>query len=260
MKLLVVTATLGRSPYLSETVKSIDALTIPFSHVIVAPAEMIADLETLFPARLVIAEGGNSRGLYSALNQGIKACPSDWTHFTYLNDDDVFLSDFSSELERAIALGADFFWGRCLAAEVGTGRRWVFPIETNGRRLGGLFHGGIVGIQQPGVVISRRLWDFVGPFDQSLRLNADMALILAAASLAQRYYCSRKTVSMFRVHAGQLSAAKGVVDQENIRVRDKLKVRAYGFQLWWACLSFRLRNVMVYVDRFVRLRSIGRFY
>ena len=102
MKLLVLTPTLGKSPWLEETVASVARLPVPCRHVLVAPAEIVAALSVRFPVAQVVPEIGG--GMYAAINAGLAAV-SDWDAFTYLNDDDWLLPNFVRVAQTAARAG-----------------------------------------------------------------------------------------------------------------------------------------------------------
>lgn len=98
MKILVVTPTLGESPWLAETVASVAALRIPGAHVLVAPEAAVGKLAARFPGVTVVPEPGG--GMYAAVNAGLAAVQG-WEAFTYINDDDLLLPGFTAVVERA---------------------------------------------------------------------------------------------------------------------------------------------------------------
>jgi Ca2+-binding RTX toxin-like protein len=69
MKLLVVTPTLGESPWLEETISSVAAVAGAPEHVLVAPADKVAALARRYPRVAVVAEPGG--GMYAAINAGL---------------------------------------------------------------------------------------------------------------------------------------------------------------------------------------------
>ena len=69
MKLLVVTPTLGDSPWLTETVESVARCAAGARHVLVTRADRVTELAARFPEAQVVAESG--AGMYAAINAGL---------------------------------------------------------------------------------------------------------------------------------------------------------------------------------------------
>ena len=92
MRLLVVTPTLGTSPWLGETVLSVAACAPGVIHVLVAPTATVPKLSLEYPGLRVIPEPGG--GMYAAINAGLKSS-HEWSVGTYLNDDDRLVPEGS---------------------------------------------------------------------------------------------------------------------------------------------------------------------
>src|SRR4051812_6367293 len=94
--LLVVTPTLGESPFLDQTVASIEAQPLHIEHVIATPGRKVAELAARYPDATVVADAGRLGGIYGAINAGIQAASAKfkWDWFTYINDDDTLLPGF----------------------------------------------------------------------------------------------------------------------------------------------------------------------
>ena len=92
--LLVVTPTLGESPFLDQTVASIEAQPLHIRHVISTPGRKVAELAARYPHALVVPDAGRLGGIYGAINAGIQAAKFKWDWFTYINDDDTLLPGF----------------------------------------------------------------------------------------------------------------------------------------------------------------------
>ena len=100
--LLLLTPTLGTSPYLDASVASVAGLGLSVHHLLVCPAGQTGVLGQRFPGRTVVADAGREGGLYGALNAGLAAADAlglSWEWFTSLNDD-VLLSPGFAELVR----------------------------------------------------------------------------------------------------------------------------------------------------------------
>lgn len=251
-RLLVVTPTLGVSPWLDDTVASVARLSGDVIHVLVTPVGKVAGLAARYPRVRVVAEPG--QGMYAAINAGLAAVP-DWDAFTYINDDDLLLPRFAH-----------------VAAWVGAGRAEVAYggvrlIGTQGRRLGSipisavpslnrlLYAQRIEPVYQHGTVFSRKLVDRIGPFDESFRFCGDSEFIARACVAGATFACvTLRSVAAFRLRAGQLTKDLPVMQIESDRVHAKLAlpVVRVTFRHRWARLVFRTANLPVYGERIVR--------
>jgi glycosyltransferase involved in cell wall biosynthesis len=250
VKLLIVIPTLGRNPLLSRTVESARSVGIAATQiVIVCPAAVSEDLRRRFPDVEVVEE--STGGLYGAINQGVVAAGSGWTHFTYINDDDFLAPDFGPEFAAvAGGSGCDFFWGACRYRKLDSGASGLFPLESRARRLWPLFRAGVVAIPQQGTVVSEDLWQRCGPFDTTFKLNADMDFILRASLHAEAPACTPKVVSEFSISPDQLSQNQELVREENTRILRKFADVHVGVLYRLYCLvGFRVRNLPVYLSR-----------
>lgn len=243
---LVVTPTLGQSPWLGETVASVAALPRACRHVLVCPAAMRAELATRFPDTLVVEEpvGG---GMYAAINAGIAAVP-EWTGFTYINDDDVLVADgFAKALAlRAAQPDADLLYGRVVLVDAAGARLGALPVATTPADLPALLVSRIMPLAQPGTWISRRIWDQLKGFDESYRLAGDLDFFVRALAAGARFAFVDASVAAFRIRAGQLSKQGELMEQETVRALRTLAGVSASLGARW---RFRLGNLGVYVER-----------
>lgn len=255
MKLLVVTPTLGRSPWLAETVASVAASAGDCLHVLVAPAGEVASLAARFPQVRVEAEPGG--GMYAAINAGLAAV-REWDACTYLNDDDLLLPAFAT-VRRAV----DALDGREPRLVYGG----VRLIDAAGRRLGGipissspannraLYAQRIEPVYQHGTVISRVALDRVGGFDAALRFCGDSDFLARACLAGIPFVCAtRRETAAFRLRAGQLTKDRAAMTAEREQVDARLGLlvppptRSLRFVRW----RFRLQNLGIYLERIRR--------
>jgi hypothetical protein len=252
--MLVVTPTLGTSPWLAETVASVARLPVAGRQVLVCPAAVRAELEKRFPSVQVVTEPGG--GMYAAINAGLAAVP-DWEACTYLNDDDVLLPNFAA-VARALAGAA----GRPMIAYGG-----VRLIDAQGRRLGAipvspdpalnraLYALRIEPVYQHGTLISRAAMDALGGFDAALRFCGDSEFLARACLKDVPFVRVRGgAVAAFRLHAGQLTKNRPAMLAERAQVDAKLGLLAPppAGRRGWARLVFRVANLPWYVERVAR--------
>lgn len=256
MKVLIVTPTLGISPWLDETVASVREHAMGAQHVLVAPAEAADAVARRFPRTRVVAEPGG--GMYAAINAALRAV-EDWEAFTYLNDDDVLLPAFGS-----VRRMAEINLRRNRAAIVYGGVRLI---DANGRRLGAipisprgtlnraLYAERLEPVYQHGTIISRRVVDAIGVFDETLRFCGDSELLARACVRQISFLCAtRREVAAFRLRAGQLTKNREAMTAERALVDTKLGLRTFPHSRVRriARLVFRAANAGIYFERIVR--------
>lgn len=253
MKILVITPTLGESPWLEATISSVAELPVPCRHVLVAPTAAVPDLARRFPGATVMPEAGG--GLYAAINTGL-AGAKDWDAFTYINDDDLLLPGFA----RSVA-----------ALQAQTGRPGfayggVRLVDRTGRRIGripvspqpalnrDLYAQRLEPVYQHGTLVGRGVWEELGGFDESFRLCGDseyLARLCVHGVPAVRVWTE---VAAFRLRPNQLTKGRHAMDAERARVDAKLDLLA-ARRTWrhhWARLVFRSANLPGYVGRTLR--------
>lgn len=246
---LVITPTLGASPWLEDTMASVARLPLACMHVLVAPAGKTTELSARFPAARVMTEPGG--GMYAAINTALLA-PLEWDMFTYINDDDLLLPRFAQVVD-------------CLKADtVAAAYGGVGLIGTNSQRLGSipvspvpslnrlLYAQRVEPVYQHGTVFSRQVVEKIGLFDASFRFCGDTEFMARACVAGVPFTCATKRdVAAFRLRAGQLTKDLSVMQAESDRAHRKLALPAQRIT-WrhrWARLVFRLANLPVYAER-----------
>ncbi len=251
MKVLVVTPTLGESPWLAETVASVAARA--HEHVLVAPAAGVAALAARFAGVTVVTEPGG--GMYAAINAGLAAA-RDWDAFTYINDDDLLLPGFSAGAAALAARPGEplFAYGR------------VGLIDDAGRRLGAipvspwpglnraLYAQRIEPVYQHGTLVSRAAWQQHGGFDPAYRFCGDSEYLARLAVRGVPAVRVGGEVAAFRLRRGQLTKNRPAMLAERARVDAQLDLRVARLTArhHWARLVFRVANLPVYAGRISR--------
>jgi GT2 family glycosyltransferase len=257
MPILVITPTLGDSPWLSETIKSVAATG--GRHVLVAPAACVALLRTRFNGVTVLPEG--NEGMYAAINTGLAAV-ADWGAFTYLNDDDILLPDFASVV-RAIVDAKDaplITYGAVRLINAAGDRIGTIPTSPRPELNRRLYAQGIEPVYQHGTLISRTAFDVLGGFDATFRYCGDSEYLARACIKGIRFACAtRREVAAFRVHAAQLTQRRSDLLAERQRVDEKLQLRQDRLTLRYriARWQFRLANLPSYLGRIRRYGFIS---
>lgn len=252
MKLLVITPTLGSSPWLPETIASV----APFSvhHVVVAPKGIQNVLSGQFPKVMLVDDPGT--GMYAAINAGIARATTDWDAFTYINDDDLLLPDFARVIKCVQSSNLP------LIAYGG-----VRLIGTTGRRLGSipispepalnrhLYAERLEPVYQHGTIVSRAAMAQLAGFDATLRFCGDSEFLARACVSGVPFHCAtRCEVAAFRLRAGQLTKNRSAMIAERATVDTRLDLLA-GSNTRMALAArrrFRLANVRIYLERILR--------
>lgn len=253
MKILVVTPTLGESPWLAETVANVAALAGAHEHVLVTPLAAVATLGARFPGVTVLAEPGG--GMYAAINAGLAAA-RDWDAFTYINDDDLLLPGFTAVVAAMAGRGT-----QPLLAYGG-----VRLIDAEGRRLGAipvspspginrdLYAQRLEPVYQHGTLINRAAWEQHGGFDPTYRFCGDSEFLARLCLRGVPAVRVSDKVAAFRLRRGQLTKNRPDMVAERARVDEQLGLPAPNLTVrhHWAKLVFRAANLPVYAGRILR--------
>jgi hypothetical protein len=253
MKILVITPTLGDSPWLDATVGSVAALPVSHRHVLVAPPAAVPGLARRFPGVTVMPEAGG--GLYAAINTGL-AGVGEWDAFTYINDDDLLLPGFArgvAALQAQAGRPAFAYGGVRLVDRTGRGIGRI-PVSPQPALNRALYAQRLEPVYQHGTLFSRAAWEEHGGFDESFRLCGDseyLARLCVRGVPAVRVWSE---VAAFRLRPGQLTKGRAAMQAERDRVDAKLGLREGPTMAARrrARLSFRLANLPAYAGRIWR--------
>jgi len=256
-ELLVITPTLGKSPFLRESLASLTALKargLRLRHLMIAPPETLGTLARQTGSLGSTLIGDEVRaGLYTAISLALEhaARSPDWTALTWLNDDDLLTPGFL-ELWRRMD-GMDLGAGR-VDYLLPSGKTVPIPFANRPADWLPLMASGIVPLAQPGTILSRRALETSGGFDLSYRLAADMELFSRVALDNCRLVSTQSLVARFRLVAGQLSSDRLQARMEAERLR--LSLRAHLPETPWTHLRFRITNLMPVLKRCLATRSL----
>ena len=185
MKLRVVTATRGTSPFWAETLASLATAVPEAEHVVVGPAAKEAELTAGRTGVRFAADAGG--GLYAALNQGLRAGETAWDAFTWLNDDDLLLAPgFHRLREKMRSVEVEIGYGRVMLIDRKSTRLGALPVARHARDLPALLARGIVPLAQPGTIIRRKVWETLGGFDERYQLAGDLDFFVRALQTGTR--------------------------------------------------------------------------
>lgn len=242
---LVITPTLGESPYFDEAVASVRALGPEVCHRIVAPAAVGEKLKESAPGAEWCADEG--AGVYAAIQRAADDAAR-FAGVTWLNDDDRLIARGTVVAWQRIEAGADIVYGRVGLMNARGQEMGELPVCRRGSDLPALLGRGIVALAQPGTWLSGAGWAQLGGVDPTYRLAGDLDLFWRAAQAGICFDHVPMRVARFRLRAGQLSQQERLGAEEKARVlRD-----AHPTAAWAARLRFRVGNLGVYADRIRR--------
>lgn len=261
-RLLVVTPTLGLSPWLGETVASVAAQSLDLDHVLVSPLPQQRALQNRFPDTHVVPDAGKAGGIYGALNAALEQSPADWDWFTYINDDDTLLPGFRDVFLRHVhsAKPAPVVYGDvALITEQGQEVSHI-TVERNPARIPALLQQGISPLMQQGMLFRRDAVLRLRGFDLRYRLCADLDFWLRALVNGERFHYYPERVAQFRLRDGQLSGDTRTTELEQSDiVRRLLPTPVSTLRKLWARWRYRVGNLPRYLARF-RTRGFRTSY
>ena len=201
-RILLVVATLGkRLGYLTETLQSIRAQSVPADVVMVAPPgnPALHELAGSFGARLVADPGS----LAKAINLGMQEGLTQHEFVNWLNDDDLLepgsLETTSNLLD--VHPEAVVAFGSCRYIDEEGRELWISKAGSFAPRI---LKWGPDLIPQPGMLVRARDWLACGGLDESYQLAFDLDLLLRLKTRG-RLIATPAIVSAFRWHADSLT-------------------------------------------------------
>jgi glycosyltransferase involved in cell wall biosynthesis len=251
--ILVVTPTLGDSPYLDRTVESVTTQPFPILHVLSVPAPRVQTLQARFPHAHVVADAGRTGGIYGALNAALAQAPAGWDWFTYINDDDLLLPGFASAAGRhfASASGEPVIYGDVELIDEADQRLGLITVTPDPRWIPALLQEGISPLMQQGMLFHRDCVARLHRFDQRFRLCADLDFWLRACAAGERFRYYPVSVAQFRLRGGQLSGDTSLTEREQEEiVRRHLPAPLPAWRRRATRLRYRLHNLPRYLARF----------
>lgn len=260
--LLVVTPTLGESPFLDQTVASIEAQPLHIRHVITTPGRKVAELAARYPHALVVPDAGRLGGIYGAINAGIQAATFKWDWFTYINDDDALLPGFGRVMLQNLRepSPAPVVYGDVELVDEAGSRISCITTAENPAWIPALLQQGISPLMQQGMAFRRDVVDRLGGFDLRYRLCADLDFWLRAYAAGEDFAYHPESVAQFRLREGQLSSDTSVTraEQDSIVARH-LPRRSSVLERLSTRLLYRTYNLPRYIERF-RNRGLRTSY
>ena len=250
---LVVTATLGNRSSLSRTIDSVKTIGgNRVRHIIVAPAPACEMISKNHPHVKVISEPENCKGIYPALNYGLKSFAADFRYLTYINDDDFWTPGFKvlfDEMDRH--KDTDVVYGRVNYVNA---KGHIIGEQTSSPRyrdFGNLLYKNVILFTQQATLTRSKLFLELGGFDESFKLVADSKFWLEAINANSKFRYVNKICAAYTIQKGQLSSDKTLQKDEHERLILSNDI-ANPFQVIINVLFFRLWNVKIYLKRFIK--------
>ena len=252
-RLLIITPTLGSSPFLDETMASVQDLPCHVLHVISCPTPRVEELRQRFPPCRVIADAGPKGGIYGALNAALDAVAGeDWDWFTYINDDDTLGPDFPAALQAHLARPdpEPVLYGNVRLIDDDSAPFGWITTEPVPAQIQFMLHQTISPLNQQGMLFSRQAVRHLVGFDLRYKLCADLDFWVRALQAGFAFRFVPAEVGKFRVRRGQLSGDinltraefQDIVSRHLPNPPDKLTLKA-------ARLRYRVINFPRYLER-----------
>lgn len=262
-RILVVTPTLGASPFLEETVASVADQPLDIVHVLSAPAAKQEELRARFPGMTVVEDAGRAGGIYGAINAALGRAGADWDWFTYINDDDLLLPGFGRASLRHLGAPtpAPVAYGDVELVDEGGRPLARITTERDPAWIPALLQQGISPLMQQGMLVRRDLVERLGGFDLRYRLCADLDFWLRAYAGGAAFRHHPERVARFRVRAGQLSGDTRLTQAEQDAIVARLlPVPVPPLKRKWAVVRYRACNLPRYLARARAMRGLRTSY
>jgi hypothetical protein len=249
LPILVVTPTLGRSPYLAEAMDSIHRCGTPVQHVVVTPPDSVGLVRRVCPGCTIVAER-RPAGIYAAIETGIAAA-APWEWFTYLNDDDLLTPAFGRMAGgwTASADACEISYGDVRWIGPDGGNLGLMPVERHPERIAALVTSGIAPFTQQGTLTGRTVYAQLGGFDTSYRLAADFDFWVRALRAGARFRYAAVEVASWRIHSEQASADRNGARSETRTIAASMGPQSPA-RRHWTRARFRAQNLSRYIERY----------
>lgn len=255
-RILVITATLGTRPTLSQTIRSVREIGgEDVRHVIVCPQSQIEAIQNRYNGIECLAEPEGKRGIYPALNHGFETFGREHRYLTFINDDDYWRPDFKRLID-AVNMDAtlDLVYGKtCYLNENGV-QIGVQACSGKFKDFVPLLQKNIVLMTQQATLLKSNLFFKLGGFDESYKLVADTKFWAELSLLDIKYKYIDKVCAAYMIQDGQLSSDQSLQQSESARLLSGLQTKKSGL----SSLQFRLANTATYLKRMTKKKGHRR--
>jgi GT2 family glycosyltransferase len=173
---------------------------------------------------LLLEEPESRGGMYAAINTALREFSGLWSHFTYINDDDLLTPGSEKYWQAAITgtrTAQSVTYGVVCLVNEASHRIGLLPVNPFPRMNRALWWAGKSPCSQVGMVISRQTFQKIGFFDDRLRYAGDMEYILRMESKGCDFVYRPEIAGSFRIRHGQLSADRSEFDSEICMIRQR---------------------------------------
>jgi hypothetical protein len=257
---LIVTPTLGVSPYLNGAIESIKHLQGHVEHIIVCPESAVVSIESLLvgkKSKVISEKGYVISGMYSAINLGITNSERDYDFFCYLNDDDYFLPAVSNVSEYLTCKDHCIYYSKTSMVNSKGTELYCAPYTRFVKLIPMLLKKRIVPFMQPSLIIPKSVLLLLNKFDDKYKYCSDLDFILRAVALKIPFIFIDQTSNAFRIHGGQLSSFEKKMTTEKSEIYSKHFCCSDKYtRLSILKLIFTILNISIYIKRFKNTKSI----
>ena len=229
--LSVVTPSYNQAEYLEATLRSVLGQDYPrLEYLVLDGGSRDGSRSVLerYGPRLAYWTSQPDGGPAAAINQGFARARGDL--LTWINSDDLLLpgalraaAEAHARRPEALLLGDTLYFSDA--------DRYAQPVPQRGvtlRRLAAYWQPGWVW-NQPGTFIPRRVWDRVGPLDESLRYVFDRDWMCRALRAGVPVAYLGRPVAAFRLHAASKSVGETTAwGEEQRRVTERYRAHVPG--------------------------------
>lgn len=252
---LIVTPTLGDRETIERTVQFVREIGGDrVHHLIIAPAKTIPDLTAKFPHCECIAEEGK-KGVYAAVNQGLRRATNEISLLGYINDDDYWLPNFHKLFDALDNYeSVDIAYGRALFVDEANMPLFESTSTSRYFAFNSLLAHSVPLITQPATLFRRSLFEQLGGFDETFKLFADTEFWLRAIVAEKKLHYVNDACAAYMLQKGLLLSSLEASESERKRVLTKHGIkRSTSSYLEFA--RFKLSNVSHYIRRVLYHRS-----
>jgi hypothetical protein len=254
---LVVTATLGNRDSLKRTINSVKTIGGErVKHIIVMPLKYCESIRNKFPFVTVLEEPESCKGIYPALNYGLKKYAKDFKYLTYINDDDYWLPNYIKLFE---------FLDNNQVFDVAYGKTCY--VDENDKVIGeqtssprykafkALLSKNIVLFTQQATLMRSDLFLKLGGFNETFKLVADTNFWIEAIDSRAKFCYINEICAAYTIQEGQLSSNANLQNQEHKMVLLSER-RKYSLLPFFEKILFRLYNIRIYTQRLIKNKKI----
>lgn len=247
---LVVTPTLGnRNSTLLRTIESVKKIGGKrVKHVIVGPKSKEDEIKK-FTNISYLSEPEDCKGIYQAVNHGLKSLADDYEYLTYINDDDYWMDGFHGLFEKLQNdPSLDVVYGKTLIVDENNE-----PIKTPGttkfyKSFKTLYQNSIPLFTQQSTLMKSKVFIDAGGFDEHFKLVSDSFFWMSLIENNKKFGFVNKICAGYTFQDDRLSCNTKLQKEEQKKILKYFKKSNY-FKSKFEVLRFRVLNLKNYINR-----------